>query len=229
MGYHMNEETVYFIGTDTTSHELVARASEFLQVKTKIFETAEEFLDGSYYDSHGCVLTEIQLRGMNGVALQERLKDLCILPLVFLMRVARTHLIVRAMQNGAVTVLEQPPSESELSAAIERALKLHRLRHRRRIELQAMDFRLRRLTEGERNVLKLIMSGIKNSSIARRLDVSVRTIEARRKRIFVKTETESLAELIRLVTFVQFKLPYSARIDRDHETYSVYTECRTRL
>jgi FixJ family two-component response regulator len=112
---------------------------------------------------------------------------------------AETPLTVRAMKKGALTVLEKPCRDYELYDAIRDALAQD---SRNRTQFaQQQDFlqRLGTLTPQERVVLDLMAEGHANKVIARRMDVSVRTIENRRQRVFEKTGTDSLALLIRLV------------------------------
>ena len=118
-----------------------------------------------------------------------------------------TRLIVQAMGNGAITVLEKPVCEQELWDAIHFALA--RDSEVRRVDAAHADIRARftGLSHRERAVLQLVIEGKTNKSIAHSLSLSVRTIENSRSRIFKKTQADSLAEVLRLV--------YEARLDLD--------------
>ncbi len=111
---------------------------------------------------------------------------------------AETPLTVRAVKAGALTVLEKPCRDYELFDAIRSALKkdLQTREAAQRLELARQ--KIESLNDQEREVLDLMVEGVANKVIANRLDVSIRTVENRRHRIFEKTGTESLAELIRL-------------------------------
>ena len=191
---------LFLIDTSTTVIALVQRIAEDMQVPCELFATAEEFLAAYQDDRPGCLLTEFRLLGMNGIELQETLAADCNpLPIVFLAANAENRLCVRAMQNGAVTVLEKPLSHQELWDSIRTALT--RDAHTRRIDAKhtLVRRRLGLLTDKERQVLDFMIQGKANKAIASRLDVSVRTIEARRHQIFKKTKTESIAELVKLI------------------------------
>lgn len=101
------------------------------------------------------------------------------------------------MQRGAFSVLRLPLSLAKLEGEILRAMELSKSRMDHQLRWQAMDKQLQGLTEGEFQVLRFVMDGSLNKRIAVRLGISERTVEARRKRIFEKTKTHSVAELVR--------------------------------
>ena len=103
------------------------------------------------------------------------------------------------MKKGAVTVLEKPCRDYELYDAIRDALSQDCRTRSQSNEQHDFLEKLNTLLPQERQVLDLMVDGLANKVIARRLEVSVRTVENRRQRIFEKTRTDSLAELIRLV------------------------------
>jgi FixJ family two-component response regulator len=138
--------------------------------------------------------------GMSGLELQEKLKELDIsLPVIIISAYAQTPMTVQAMKRGAVSFLEKPCEENQLWDAIREALaqdEATRLARERREECHQ---RLAILTPAERAVMELIVAGEPNKVIAKRLGVSVRTVEARRHEVFKKTQVDSVAALVRLV------------------------------
>ncbi len=138
--------------------------------------------------------------GMNGIELQESLASDCMtLPIIFVTAHPETAFTVRAMQNGAITVLDKPHSEQELWDAIRKGVSLDQAVRRideRRGEVRR---RLARLTQKERQVLDLLVDGKTNKAIAGQLGISIRTVEARRHQLFKKTRTDSVAELVKLI------------------------------
>lgn len=110
----------------------------------------------------------------------------------------QTSLTVRAMQSGAVTLLEKACEENELWDAIRAALARdaeRRAAHEHRHELRR---RIEGLTPVQRKVMDLIVAGRPNKQISRELDVSIRTVESRRREIFDRMQAETLADLVRL-------------------------------
>lgn len=195
-----DRSTVFIVDPDSDSRARIARIAEEMRINVKQYPTAEAFLESGSSGLPGCLVTEFRLLGMNGIELQESLTADCIsLPVVFVTAHAETPLTVRAMRNGAVTVLTKPYSEQELWDAVRSGVSQDQ--SIRRIDARHSDFRRRlaRLTPKERHVLDLMVKGKTNKAIAGKLDVSIRTVETRRHQIFKKTGTESVAELVRFI------------------------------
>jgi FixJ family two-component response regulator len=192
--------TVFIVDPDAESQAQVAQIVKEMRIASKRFASAETFLESESAHLPGCLVTEFRLLGMNGIELQESLTaDHITLPVIFVTSHPETSLIVRAMRNGAVTVLEKPFSGQELWDTIRQALSLDQ--SIRRIDARHDDNRRRlaRLTPKERLVLDLLVKGKPNKAIAKQLGVSVRTVENRRQQIFKKTGADSVAQLVRLI------------------------------
>lgn len=205
-----NTPTVYVVDDDAPARESVCALTRSRGIASRAFASAEEFLGVATKEMQGCVVTDLRLGGRTGVEMQEELlsRDIRI-PVIVLTGFARTPVTVRAMRNGAITMLDKPYQDDDLWQAIRQALALdaeYREKCQRKNEILA---RLERLTPSENHVLQLIMEGVPNKSIALRLDVSERTVESRRHEIFSKLEARSVAELVRLV--IATKEEYSPR------------------
>ncbi|MGC3969200.1 MAG: LuxR C-terminal-related transcriptional regulator [Pirellulales bacterium] len=118
-------------------------------------------------------------------------------PLATVVLIAKsdTRSVVDAMRAGAVEVLEIPGDLALLTTAIEHACAASVQRQQRMAESNAAQRRLAQLSDGERDVLQLMLHGKVNKNIASRLGIALRTVEARRKRVFTKMGTRSLAEI----------------------------------
>lgn len=192
--------TVFIIDPNPEVRGALARIADEMRLPASQYPSAEAFLDAQQGNPAGCVVCEFRLLGMNGIELQESLASDCItLPMIFVTAHPETALTVRAMRNGAITVLEKPHSEQELWDAIRKALSLDQAVRRIDAKHSELRRRLARLTEKERQVLDLLVDGKTNKAIAGKLNISVRTVEARRHQIFKKTRTDSVAELVRLI------------------------------
>ncbi len=193
------EATVFVVDDDERARKSVCALVRSLGVRAEAYASAEEFLGGYRPGSPGCLVTDIRRLGMSGLDLQDRLVEQGIrLPVIVLTAYPRTRSTVRAMKAGALTLLEKPYDEEELWAAIRRALaqdSAGRAEAQRRREIQA---RTALLTPAERLVMNLIVQGKPNKTIAKRLDLSTRTVESRRHEVFAKMGVESVAELVRL-------------------------------
>ncbi len=169
-----------------------------MRVSVVVFRTAEEFLEESDPDVHSCVIAETHLPGMSGLELQEMLQcSSRTTPFIFVSAHTTTRLVVRAMNNGAVGFLDKPAQEDELQQCVREAVRRDFAARRDRLHVRQLHSSFGNLTAQEEHVLRYIDDGLTNKEIAVRLDISVRTVESRRRQLFKKTGAENLPELIR--------------------------------
>ena len=148
----------------------------------------------------GCVLTDVRMPDMDGLALQRRLNERGLhLPVIVMTGQGDIAVAVRAMKAGALDFLEKPFDDDHLLAAVERALAEGERRQAREEISGEAARRMAALTAREREVLDLLVSGLPTKGIANELGASPRTIEVHRARVFEKLHARSLPELVRLV------------------------------
>ena len=173
-------------------------------VETRGFAAAEEFL--AEYDGRrpACLVTDVRMLGMSGLELQEELlRRGQAIPVIVLTAFATTPGAVRAMKNGAVTMLEKPCRDDELWEAVRDGLAADRQALVTEQTRDDVRRRLETLTSKEREVLACITAGDANKVVARKLGCSVRTVELHRRGVFQKMAADSLAELVRMVVAVE--------------------------
>ncbi len=192
--------TVYVVDDDQAARRSVVSLIREMGLAARPFSSAEQFLEADKQDGTCCLVTADGMLGMSGIELLEKLlADGIGIPAIVITAYAETPWTVRAMKNGAFTVLDKPCRNSELWDAIRMALaadEANRDRRRHRREVQRC---LAQLTPDERQVLDLILLGKPNKVIARDLNLGLRTTEVRRQQIFRKMRAHSVAELVRLV------------------------------
>ena len=191
--------TIYVVDDDQQARKAVLTLVQAMGLPVECFASAEAFLDA--YDGRrpACLVTDIRMLGMSGLELQEQLNKLGIpIPVIVLTAFANTPTTVRAMRNGALTLMEKPCNDDELWDAVRTGLIADQKSWID--EQQTIDVRERvdSLTPKEREVLGHIVAGDANKTVAKKLDVSVRTIENHRHKIFQKMKADSLAELVRM-------------------------------
>jgi two-component system response regulator FixJ len=195
-----SEPTVFVVDDDPQARGSVCALVHSLGLRAEPFASAEQFLEHYVEGRSGCLVTDVRMLSMSGLELQEELLRRGItLPVVVLTAYARTALTVRAVKAGAVTVLEKPYHDDDLWDAIRKALAQDaagRAEHQRRQDLRR---RLEQLTPAQRQATDLIVAGKPNKVIAQELDVSVRTVEHRRREVFEAMQAGSVAELVRMV------------------------------
>jgi FixJ family two-component response regulator len=191
--------TVFMIDDDANLRASVCALVSSLGCHAQEFASAEEFL-ASYAGDRGVVVVDLRMPGLSGLELQEELtRRKSHLPVIIVSAYARTPITVRAIQAGAVTMIDKPYHDDDLWDAIRTALEKEEgawTAERRRREI--CD-RLATLTPEERGVADLIVAGNPNKMIANKLGVALRTVEKRRHAVLVKMNAESVAELVGLL------------------------------
>lgn len=146
----------------------------------------------------GAIVLDVRMPGVSGLTVLEKLMSEGVdQPVIMLTGHGTVELCRRAFKSGAAEFLEKPVDDQQLLDAVQAAVRRHvHSRERHREDRDARE-RYGRLSEREREVLDLIVSGLTNKEIGRALDVSPRTVETHRANLFAKLDAESLAQLIR--------------------------------
>ncbi len=163
------------------------------------YASCEAFLDTFQPVGEGCLVIDAHLPGMSGLELLQRLKDAgIVLPSVVVTSDGDVATAVRAMQAGAVDVLELPINDSDLLESVEHALALSRVSSKEVSDRQGAANHMLTLTLREQQVMTLILEGHASKNIAATLGISQRTVENHRASIMHKTGARSLPALARL-------------------------------
>jgi FixJ family two-component response regulator len=193
------EATVFIVDDDPAARRLIAALVRAKQVRAETYASAEEFL-GAYDGSPGCLVTDLRMKGMTGLELQQLLKTKGIkLPVIVVTAFADVPTAVTVMKAGAVGFLEKPWRGEELWSSIKTGLDIARLRRQQEERQADIQQRISQLTPDETRVLNELVAGKPNKLIATELDIGLRTVELRRSNIFKKMKAESLAELVQMV------------------------------
>lgn len=169
-------------------------------LSVEAFESAESFLASIGPESRGCAIVDLFLEGMSGQELQQRLiaRNLP-LPIIFITGYGTVDTAVKAIRDGAVDFLEKPIQIDRLLTAVRTALAEEEAARARCDESDSVNRRLASLTDGERAVLDGMVAGKSYKKMAEDLDLSYKTVEARRGRVLKKMAAANVAELVRVV------------------------------
>ena len=193
------EPTVFIVDDDPAVRQALSVLVRSMRFQIESFSSAQQFLDNYDATRPGCLLLDVRMPGISGLALLEQFsKDAVPLPAIVMSAYGDVPMVVRAMKAGALNFLEKPCRDQQLWEALQEALRWDS-QHRHNISFRSkVRDRLKRLTDGEQEVLRLLIDGMSNKAIAAKLNLSVRTIEVRRAKLMKKMHAESLAELIRM-------------------------------
>jgi FixJ family two-component response regulator len=189
---------VHVVDDDASFRIAVERRLKIAGYEVVPYPSAQELLDRLPDESRaGCVLLDVQIPGLNGPDLQDRLTELgATLPIVFLTGHAGVPTTVRTIKAGAEDFLTKPISSEELLRAIERAIARHEASRGRRQKLDGFRELLATLTPRERQVFERVVQGKINKQIAYQLGATERTIKAHRQKVMEKMKVQTLAELV---------------------------------
>lgn len=202
----ISNATVYIVDDDAGVREALAWLLRSRRLPSESFDSAEAF--DTMLQSRPpprdpcCLLLDVRMPGMSGIALFDALVARGVvdaMPVIFLTGHADVPTAVDTVKRGAFDFCEKPFSDNVLVDRIEQALALsaqHLEMQRQRKDLRG---RLADLTERERDVMRCVVEGLPNKLIADRLDISVRTVEVHRARVFDKMQVKSAVELANLL------------------------------
>jgi len=195
----MTAPTVHLVDDDESHVRAVGRMLTAQGFAARTFTSGDSLLAGVSRETRGCVVADLEMPGLDGLALQKALADAGIfMPVVFLSGRGDIPRTVRAMQEGAVDFLEKHAPADELVAAIRRALARDAEENAARAHLGAVSKRFANLTQRELEVLAEVVRGRMNKQIAASLGISERTVKMHRTSITTKVGVHSAAQLATL-------------------------------
>jgi FixJ family two-component response regulator len=204
---------VFVVDPDPLSSKFVADLVRAHKLAVERFDSGEEFWDALDGEQTGCVVMEIDLPGLDGIRLQERMAlAKILLPVVMIASESDVAVAVRAMKSGVVDFLQKPCHPLELWEAIQNAIEKHRVRLEQAAICARIRAQLDSLTEEEELVMRMVLEGKPNKTIAHQLGLSVRTIDFRRASILRKMQASSLVELAQSLMIVGYSLQLPAGV-----------------
>lgn len=169
----------------------------------RVHASATDFLEIAGSIHNGCLITDLRMPDIDGVDLLRRLREAdALLPAIVITGHGDVQMAVEAMKNGALDFIEKPFSDDVLIASIERAVAQASESLENDAASEQIRQRLDSLSDRERQVLKGVVSGQPNKTIAYELGISPRTVEVYRAGLMGKMQAKSLPELVRMVMSV---------------------------
>ena len=163
------------------------------------FASAQEFLTRPRTLVPSCLVLDFSLPGLNGLELQKRVAvERTDMPIIFITGYGNVPMTVQAMKAGAVEFLTKPFSDDALLSAIRAALERSRVALSLAAEMRVLRDRYASLSQRERQVMALVVSGLLNKQVGGELGISEITVKAHRGKVMQKMKADSLADLVKM-------------------------------
>ncbi|KGT46433.1 response regulator transcription factor [Acinetobacter sp. HR7] len=197
---HVPEPIVYVIDDDQDICNSLTWLLDSVQLETKTFNSAIEFLNYQRPNTPACLILDIRMRGMSGLQLQQQLnQQKASLPIIFMTGHGDIPMSVNAMKAGAFDFLEKPFNPQhmldQIQACLQQAEQNFIEEEKRKQQIQ----KLKSLSPRENEIINLLVDGLSSKHIAQVLNISHKTVEIHRTHIRQKLGTESIAQIVNMV------------------------------
>ena len=191
--------TVFIVDDDAGVRKSIRELLVSVGLAVETFESAQSFLDAFDTARPGCLVLDVRMARMSGLALEAKLAEMgADIPIVFISGHGDISMAVNAIKRGAVDFVPKPYQEQQLLDAVNEALRRDALRRAAPLDASGFAQRLQMLSPREHEVLDLALKGHSSKAIARELGISHRTVELHRSHLLEKLEVASITELMRL-------------------------------
>lgn len=195
---------VFVVDDDVSVRQSVEALIRIEGYEAKTFSSAQHFLSHDRGSTPSCLVLDVDMPGLNGLELQQRLwDDRAAMPIIFITGFGDVPMTVKAMKAGAIEFLTKPFSGAALLEAVRGAIERSSSALAADAELGDLRQRYETLSGRERQVMGLVVLGLMNKQVGGRLEISEITVKAHRGRVMQKMRARSLADLVKMAAMLQ--------------------------
>ncbi len=196
-----NEQiTVFIVDDEEAIRDSLTMLIESVGLVAETYDSAQAYLENFDPARPGCLILDVRMKGMSGLSLQDDLnKKPLHPPIIIITGHGDVQMAVRAVKAGASEFLEKPFNEQQLLDSIHIAIEEDAEQRGKASKLAEIQERVDRLTDREKEVMELIVTGMLNKNIAHELNISQSTVEAHRSKVMDKMEARTLSDLMRMI------------------------------
>lgn len=195
------QATVFIVDDEPVARRAVSLLARSVGLAAESYPSAQEFLAGYDPQKLGCLVLDMRMPGMTGMQLQRELASRSVqLPIIFLTAHGEIPSATAALRAGAVDFIPKPFSSEVLLERIHEAIAIDAQQRRNREHRKELELRISTLTDREYEVMQLLAVGDSTKVIARRLEISSKTVDNHRAKILEKMGVDNAIQLSRYVT-----------------------------
>ncbi|HEB87105.1 MAG TPA: response regulator transcription factor [Gammaproteobacteria bacterium] len=190
---------IYIIDDDKGMRDSLAWLVKSSGYDAASFENAESFIENITEHKLGCVIADIRMPGMSGLALYQKLSQMNFhMPVIIITGHGDISMAVKALKDGIFDFVEKPFDDKTILDSIHMAIQYCKHQQEQHSIHEMLRDRFETLTSREKEVMDKIVLGLSNKQIAAALNISIKTVEVHRSRVMEKMQADSLAALVRM-------------------------------
>ena len=178
--------------------------SFFLQLagwQTVTYQDPVTFLERDDWDRPGCIILDVRMPSLSGLEVQQELNKRGVdLPIIFLSAHGDIEMAMNCVEQGAFNFLVKPPIPEKLKDLVEKAIKLNKSQRKIKKETEELQKLFSQLTSTEQMVARQVAKGLTNKMIGEVLDMSERTVQSHRSKVFAKLDVGNAVELFKFLS-----------------------------
>ena len=178
--------------------------SFFLQLagwQTVTYQDPVTFLERDDWDRPGCIILDVRMPSLSGLEVQQELNKRGVdLPIIFLSAHGDIEMAMNCVEQGAFNFLVKPPIPEKLKDLVEKAIKLNKYQRKIKKETEELQKLFSQLTSTEQMVARQVAKGWTNKMIGEVLDMSERTVQSHRSKVFAKLDVGNAVELFQFLS-----------------------------